>query len=510
MGNWYPYWTKCCTNTSLWFSNASAMGTITWAAAIGGIIGGATWIWFAFIPGADIFLAACCGAGIAYCNWWLHIRLICLGGNVSVIGAVFNVDAQTPSDAFWNLGDYDTDYCFNLLLWGATPTDVLPNHFVLQFFPPTAPQPWGSAPTGQYHDYWIDLQGQAHTRYPNTTWHDINLILPQTSMGVLGLGYTGQSYSTPPALGPLQSITINPPALSVPNSSVIQFQAIGFDPSNQSNDITTSVDWSTSGFNASMASNPGSSDKVTGVLTAASSGSGTTTIRALDPGSGVKGVTNFVTTAGGNAVQTGVDPVQQMLLHCEIEGQGMDDFRTLLYWMLGLFVTSAVLSTVPVFGWIISLVLFLIALLVLLFGGAAAQHDLASPQGSTNHGKDGWGGYSFATAPTGDSMVDIVYVYGRWVFDSLHQPAGSNEIHPVMWVNRVTQVSKTDLSYGNWPSLPIDDVKAKFDTYYAQILAPSTKTIQSAPEFKFTIHPVIDGCQGSTSYAPPAVPPAPK
>jgi len=42
------------------------------------------------------------------------------------------------------------------------------------------------------------------------------------------------------------------------------------------------------------------------------------------------------------------------------------------------------------------------------------------------------------------------------------------------------------------------------------ILAPPTLKLQSAPEFQWFLHPLIDGCQGQTSYAPPATPPAPK
>jgi hypothetical protein len=506
MGNWYQYWTRCCTNIQIWFSNKSAMGTTIWASVIGGLIAGGLFSFLAksFIPGACAALVVACAAGVTYCNWWLHIRLICLGGNRGVIGAIYKVDPQTPSWVPWNLGAYDTDYCFNLLLYGATPADLLPNSFVNQFPAAATPISWKTAPIAQLQNDWPAM-------FPTIKWDDANLILPQQIMGPLGLGYTGQhdgvSDIPAPALGPLQSITVNPSAVSVPVGSSIEFQAMGYDPTGQSQDLTNSVTWSSSNPCATITGGGSDGDPTNGVATAVTVG--TTNIIAEDTGSQVTGVTTLTITAGGAPVIAGIGPIQQMLLHCEIEGSGMHDLRTLLYWLIGIFSAATVLSSIPVVGWIYAAFLMLLAFLLMLFGGPDIQDQLAGPPDPNPSGGDGWGGFPYLTAPSGDSMVDILFVYGRWVFDSLHQPSGSNEIHPVMFVNKVGSISKQDLSNGNW-SLPLVGCRAWLDAAYDVILAPSTAGIQSLPEFQFTLHPLLDGCQGSTSYAPPTTPPAPK
>jgi hypothetical protein len=148
----------------------------------------AVWLNFSRRPPFALFLAFACGAGIYFCNWWLHIRLICLDGNRSAIGAIFNVDPQTPSYNAGILNDYDTDYCFNLLIYPAIPLDMLPNSFVNDFSPPQA---WQASATSQ-------LQANWSTLFPTISWDDANLILPQqTQMGSLGLGFTGQYVCLP-------------------------------------------------------------------------------------------------------------------------------------------------------------------------------------------------------------------------------------------------------------------------------------------------------------------------
>jgi hypothetical protein len=52
---------------------------------------------------------------LAYCDWWLNYRLVCLdaGAPVSVVGMVISIEA--PSDKTWP-GSLDSDYSLNLLL----------------------------------------------------------------------------------------------------------------------------------------------------------------------------------------------------------------------------------------------------------------------------------------------------------------------------------------------------------------------------------------------------------
>jgi hypothetical protein len=50
---------------------------------------------------------------IAYCRIWLYDRLICLGGDVEVIGVVASI--SPPNTALWDF-DWDNDYSINLLM----------------------------------------------------------------------------------------------------------------------------------------------------------------------------------------------------------------------------------------------------------------------------------------------------------------------------------------------------------------------------------------------------------
>ena len=157
----------------------------------------------------------------------------------------------------------------------------------------------------------------------------------------------------------------------------------------------------------------------------------------------------------------------------------------------------------PDIGWALSLAMAIFAFLALLFDGPAIQNDTASPPDSTSNNGDGFGNYAFVGAPTPNDLVDILYVYGRWVFDSLHQPAGSNELHPVHFTINVGTASQNDIQNGKWPANLVG-MKDALDKQFNLILAPSTLKLQAAPENQWSFHPLLDGCQGSASYAPPS------
>ncbi|ESW92886.1 hypothetical protein NKL07_20935 [Mesorhizobium sp. C280B] len=50
---------------------------------------------------------------LAYCDWWLNKRLVCLGEPVSIVGMVISI--EPPSEKTWP-GSLDSDYSLNLLL----------------------------------------------------------------------------------------------------------------------------------------------------------------------------------------------------------------------------------------------------------------------------------------------------------------------------------------------------------------------------------------------------------
>jgi len=514
MPSWYPSWTNCLTNVANWISNNQAMANTIAMAGVSGFVGLGAFAAFmqflgwgilhSLIPGGGLFFMGACMAGVYYCNWWLNVRLICLGGDYSALGAIYNIEPPTPSYGFWNLGDYDTDYSFNLLLYAAAPGESLPTSFVIKFSPP---QPWQASVVAS-------LKAQWSTLYPEIAWDDANLILPQvTQMGSLGLGFTGQyaGFTGPtgnPSQLPLMSISVTPATASVGNNgSSVQFIATGYRADGTSQNLTDGPDaatWTSSATNIATVDGSGLATATNNSLV-----TGSTTITATDQATQVAGIAQL--TVQDSLPISNHPPTEEFLLHCEIEGPGMIEFRNLLLALASMFGAVAAISAIPVIGWAVSLILALFAFLALLFDGPAIQSDTAgppNPPGSPSGG-DGWGGYAYVDTPFADSMVDIVYVYGRWVFDSLHQPAGSNELHPVHFVIKVDQVSQSDLANGNWPA-DLDGKKAALDKQYTLILAPPTLKLLDAADLQWSLHPLIDGCQGATSYAPPSTPPAPK
>jgi hypothetical protein len=484
------------------------MGNTIWIGVVGAVIGaGVGDILSAALPGVGTFLAIACGAGIYYCNWWLNIRLICLGGDRSAIGAIYNVEPATPSYDSFNLGAYDTDYSFNLLLYPAIPIDMLPNWFVDNFSPPQA---WNvAAPeiTGASGLQGLDLQSQWPTLFPTINWSDANLILPQqAAMGSLGLGFTGQ-YAWPQGTSstkPFISIIVSATDLKLTNGSTLQLKVTGYRADGSYQDLTqvpNAVTWTSSSPVVTISS--------TGLATADSSLVGSAIVSAQSTSTPtVSGATN-ISVIPGTSLAAG--PWEQMLIHCEIEGRGMYDFRTLLYALCTVFSVATVCSFFPPIGTAIALILMLIALLVLLFGGPVIQNEDAEPPNPSGspQGGDGWGGYAYGDAPLSNSPVDLVYVLGRWVFDSLHQPSGSNELHPVHYVVKVGTAPMSGLTTGDW-GIDLGSMKTKYDDKYAAINAPDTVHIQSKPELQFSLHPLLDGCLGSTFYAPPNAPPPPQ
>lgn len=56
---------------------------------------------------------------VAACDWWLNVRLVCLGGDRSVVGMIVSVEPSRGKNAF--IGELDTDYSINLLMYPCLP-----------------------------------------------------------------------------------------------------------------------------------------------------------------------------------------------------------------------------------------------------------------------------------------------------------------------------------------------------------------------------------------------------
>jgi hypothetical protein len=499
--SWYPSWTTCCKAGSWYQLPIPLAGVLAGISAgvTGGIVGALA---AALLPGVAAGLAAAFLVGVFYCTWWLNVRLICLSptapGDRGVLGVIYNTEPPEPTLGFWNLGAYDNDYSFNLLVHPAVPRDMLPNWYAKKFFPA---QPWDPNATPTLQTEWAG-------RFPTFPFENANLFLPQQqAMGSLGLGFTGQYVEYTGNLGnpsqlPLMSVSVLPAAISVHAGHTAQFTATGLRADGTAENLTQGTDavtWSSSGPSATIDDG--------GLATADATHVGTVEISAVAQ-NGVSGSAQMTTLAKNPPYQQG--RFEQFLIHCEIEGGGMNNLRTLLISLGAACAVASIASLFPPFGTAIAAILLLLMLLALLFGGPAIQgNGGGNPPGGAPASSPG---YPYVDAPSPGSMVNIVYVYGRWVFDSLHQPSGSNELHPVHFVNQVVQVPQIDITTGNWPSTVVD-TKAKYDAAYSAINQPSTVAAQSLPQNQWVLHPLLDGCLAGSGYPappPPPAPPAPK
>jgi hypothetical protein len=384
MPNWFPSWTNC-SSPGGWYK------VPVWAMVAIGIVGTASFVVLAvagsWAPGVAAFLAAACLGGIAFCSWWLNVRLICLGGDRSAVGAIYHLEPPTPSLDAFAMGDYDTDFSFNLLLWPFIPQDELPKSFV--------DHPWSAAADAQLVTDWPTLFPSL--AFP-TVAAQVGLILPQQTMASLNLPFTGQN----------------------------------------------------------------------------------------------------VEAADEPTPQPAAGSAQHFLLHCEIEGPGIYQFRILLWVLFGVFIVAAALSLIPIIGPILSWILSILAFLAFLIGGAAIQHNDASPPAG-----GGWGGsfHPYEGAGGADGTVDIAYVFGRWVYDSLH--SGWNELHPLHFMIKIGQAPQGRLAAGDWPT-NVAAIQGRLDAQFAANDTPAARQAQARPENRWTFHPLLDGCLGQTQYPEPA------
>lgn len=389
MPNWYPSWTKCCNPADYRGLPVGAMVAIGSVGIIMGIVAGLV----ALPVGVAVALAALCVAAIAFCNWWLDVRLICLGGDRSVVGAIYHLEPPVQTDAVWNIVDADTDFSFNLLLWQFIPQNSLPQSFITN--------QWTPGGFAQLATDWPTLPPLVPVVPFAGVSEEVNLIVAQQSMASLGLGFGGQNIND--------------------------------------------------------------ADKVT------------------DP----PGTTQ-----------------QHFLMHCEIEGPGMHDLLILLEVMAAVFVAAAFVFAIPVVGPILSWILIALALLAFLIGGPAVTHDDASPPTNGD-----WGGTFHPYEKPGNpgGLVDLAYVFGRWVYDSLHKGAESNELHPVHYMIKIGCATQSNLSMGIWPT-DLGEIQQKYDQQFGVINSPITIEIQKQPQNQWTVHPLLDGCLGTTPYPVPPPP----
>jgi hypothetical protein len=175
------------------------------------------------------------------------------------------------------------------------------------------------------------------------------------------------------------------------------------------------------------------------------------------------------------------------VLHCEIEGAGMQRMYDLLSSAIAFLSVATVASwfcLVPVIGWIACAIAVFAGAVWLYFflqalateGPAVYPSDVNPELGSTLH----------VNECTGQG-ADILVVVGEWVYDSLHE--GWNEIHPVRRAQKICTWK------GQWPFNNVQDELNVWCTALANADSAHTKENQQKPENQWQIHPEIDGCE---------------
>ena len=110
----YRQYTTCCQPKD-WQSMAAY---VAWA------VGPLTAVALPFIVTAGwcipFWLLVLAAAGVvAACDWWLNVRLVCLGGDEFVVGMIVSVEPSRGKTEFF--GELDTDYSINLCVYPNLP-----------------------------------------------------------------------------------------------------------------------------------------------------------------------------------------------------------------------------------------------------------------------------------------------------------------------------------------------------------------------------------------------------
>lgn len=190
----------------------------------------------------------------------------------------------------------------------------------------------------------------------------------------------------------------------------------------------------------------------------------------------------------------GGDKSTSAVLHAEFEGAGVWILFLASSGALILVVAAIAVCMIPVWGWVASWIIELLAFLLIVFGHFAGLSDAAAPTDVSPElaGLHPANGDGFGSA-------HVLYVDGTWVFDGGHQDTheGWNEIHPI----------KNAIIVGTWTG----DWRNAVDTRYNSLVdhcealhgalgtAQGSLTVkaQEQPENQWVWHPLIDGCEGS-------------
>lgn len=206
-----------------------------------------------------------------------------------------------------------------------------------------------------------------------------------------------------------------------------------------------------------------------------------------------------ITFTGEFATPEGAgDDKKSAILHAEFEGAGVWIMFLTSAAALILAAAAAVVCMVPVWGWIASIILEILAFLAVLFGHLGAGGDSGDPKDANPDIGD-----LHPAQGNGIGEASVLYVQGTRVFDGGHQDThdGWNEIHPIK--NAVVVGKWT----GDWRTA-VDSEHTSLKDHCERLTEaigeaddPLTIVAQDEPKNDWHWHPLIDGCEGSTEPA---------
>lgn len=187
------------------------------------------------------------------------------------------------------------------------------------------------------------------------------------------------------------------------------------------------------------------------------------------------------------------------ILEAEFEGAGVWNLYQVLLAMSPVAAGLAAVCNLGVIAWLACLIGALILAAITVGLGAlagltdnSAQNDVTNQVGALTAGED------------------VLLISGTWVWDGGHIPQGWNELHPVLFAEKIAKVATSDLVAGTpWAGLPkfspanLDVSLTEMCGLVATAQDPNTQIQQQLPQNGWLLHPLVDGC------TPPGQPPPP-
>ena len=409
---------------------------------------------------------------IGYCRWWLYARLVCLGNpNACTVGLVLRID--TAADQTTLLGKLDTDYTVMLLL-PPNPLQGDPDWLNTMDNPTFA---W----TGELQ------QDQDNALVPSAPYNPEFVAMRQTYTKQQPYGFSGESVTG----SQLQDHDGYPTLTSTQTQALNLLNPDGWEPGNFYNPgdqildsnggLETAVDQGLSGSSEPAWPNP-------------------------DPH-------NWQPTAGQTTNDYGTiwrydGPLPAVgALEVEFEGAGVWNLYQVL---LTASPAAAGLAAACSLGWLTWLVCLIVALIF-----AAVVTAVGAFMGYTDNSAENDVNNQVGALTPGD----VLQVSGRWVWDGGHIPNGWNELHPVLFAQKLKlidasgichdSISQSEMASSNpWANYPKFSPANLYNTLtelcgmVSTAQDPNTQVQQQLPQNGWKIHPLVDGCTAPVTTAP--------